>query len=85
MRNNEIDKFKDILQSYYDIHKKKFDRFAVRIVRIKENQLMCEVKLPKIAVMKEEWFVPHEINRIPMNLINAPMPRGINKKHLKIC
>ena len=36
------------------MHKKKFDRFAVRIVWIKENQIMCEVKLPSIVVMKEQ-------------------------------
>ena len=82
VRINEIDKFKDILQSYYDMHKKKFDRFAVRTVWIKENQIMCEVKLPNIVVMKEQWFVPRDIIRMPMNLIDPPMPRGINKKNI---
>ena len=66
------------------MHKKKFDRFAVRIVWIKENQKMCEVKLPNIVVMKEQWFVPRDINRLPMSLIHPPMPHGINKKHLNI-
>ena len=30
-RNDEIDKYKDILPSYYDKHKKKFDNFIVWI------------------------------------------------------
>ena len=29
IKNDEIDKFKDIIQSCYDKHKKKFDDFTV--------------------------------------------------------
>ena len=65
------------------MHKKKFDRFTVRIVWIKENQIVCDVKLPDEVIMKDQWCVPRDINRIPMNLINPPMPRGINKKTSK--
>ena len=59
--------------------KKRFDRFAIRIFWNKENQVMCEVKLPNEVVMKELWFVPRHINRIPMNLIKPTMPRNNNK------
>ena len=65
------------------MQKKKFDRFVDRIVWIKENQIVCDVKLPDEVIMNEQWFVPRSINRIPMNLINPPMPRGINKKTSK--
>ena len=37
VRNVEIDKFKDILQSYYDKHKTKFDNFAVWVIWKKNN------------------------------------------------
>ena len=79
VRNNEIDNFRDILQSYYDMQKKKFDRFAVRIVWIKENQIICEVKLPNGVVMKELWSVPRHIKSIPMNLIEPTTPYDVNK------
>ena len=32
VKDNEIDKFKDIVQSHYDEHKKKFNEFTVRII-----------------------------------------------------
>ena len=79
VRNNEIDEFKDILQSYCDKHKKRFDHFAVRINWNKENQVMCDVKLPNEVLVKELWFVPRHINRIPMNLMKLTMPRNDNK------
>ena len=32
VRNDEIDNFKDILQSYYGKHKRKFNKFSVWII-----------------------------------------------------
>ena len=32
VKNNDITKFEDILQSYYDEHKKKFNEFTVTII-----------------------------------------------------
>ena len=49
------------------MHKKKFDCFAVPIIWNEKNQVMCEVKSPNEVVMKDQWFVPSHINRIPMN------------------
>ena len=33
--------------------------------------------------MKEQWFVPRDINRVPVRLINPPIPRCKNKKTTK--
>ena len=57
IKNDEIDKFKDILQSYYDRHKKRFDNFAVRIICKKESQIMCDVKLPDGVILEERLCV----------------------------
>ena len=79
VRNDEIDKFKDILQSYYDKHKKRFDNFAVRIIWKKESQIVCEVKLPDEVIIEKRWRVLPNINRIPMNLIAPTKPHNVNK------
>ena len=79
VRKDEIDKVKDNLQSYYDKHKKRFDNFAVRIVCKRENQIVCDVKLPDGVIMEERWRVFPNINRIPMNLIGSSIPHNVNK------
>ena len=46
VRNDEIEKFKDILQSYYDEHKKKFNEFTVRIIWKKINMIINKITVP---------------------------------------
>ena len=38
VKNDEIDKFEDIIQSYYDKHKMKFDDFTVALCG---RKIMC--------------------------------------------
>ena len=79
VRNDENDNFKDILQSYHDKHKKSFDNFGVRTVWKKENQIMCEIKLPDGVILEKRWCVMPEITRIPMHLIEPTMRHNFNK------
>ena len=59
IKNNEIDKFKDILQSYYEEHKKKFNEFSVRIIWKKNNMILNKISVPcTITYRKTHMFKP---------------------------
>ena len=45
-KNDEIVKFKDILQSYYDKHKKKFDNFTVCVMWMKNGLVVNKISVP---------------------------------------
>ena len=56
---DEIDKFKDILQSYYDKHKKKFIEFTVRVIWKKNDKIINKISVPrKIIFQKTHLFKP---------------------------
>ena len=48
VKNDEIDKFKDIIQSYYDMHKKKFDNLIVCVTWMKNELAVNKVSVPSI-------------------------------------
>ena len=74
VRNEEINRFKDILQSFYDEHKNKFDNFTVWIIWKIENQIVCDVKLPDKVIIEKQYFIPSNINWMPMLT-----PRDVNR------
>ena len=78
VRNDGIDKFKDFLRSYYDKHKKKFDNFGVWIIWKKENEIVCEIKLPYEVIIEKRYSIPPNICRKPMNLIRLSTPHDVN-------
>ena len=45
----------------------------------RENQIVCDVKLPDGVIMQERWCVCPNINRIPMNLIGSSVPHNVSK------
>ena len=67
VRKVESDKFKDILESYYDKHKRKFDNFSVWIIWKKNNEIVCEIKLPDKVIVEKRCYIAPNINRITMN------------------
>ena len=71
VRNDEIDEFKDALQSYYDKHKKKFNNFSVWIIWKKNNEIVCEIKLPGKVTVEKGCYIAPNTNRITMNLIKS--------------
>ena len=59
VRNPEIDKYKDILQSYYDEHKKKLDNFTVCVMWKKNDILISKISVPStITLEKQHLFQP---------------------------
>ena len=69
IRNDEIDRFRDILQSYYDKHKRKFNKFSVWIICKKEKKIVREIKLPDKLIVEKRCYIAPDINMITMILI----------------
>ena len=78
VRNNEIDKFKDILQSYYDKHKKKFDYVDVLIICKRGNETVREIQIPNKVIIEKRYDIPGDINRMPVKLIRSTIPHDNN-------
>ena len=58
-RNHEIGKFKDIIQPYYNIHKREFDNFSVCVMWKKIDVLTNKISVPgTITVEKQHLFNP---------------------------
>ena len=59
VKNNDIYKFKDILQSYCDEHKKKFNDFTVMIIWKKNDVIKNKISVPStITLQKLHMFKP---------------------------
>ena len=78
VKNNELDSFKDILQPYYDKHKRNITNFSVWIIRKKNNEIKREIKLPDKVIVEKRCYVAPNINRITMNLIKSSIQYDVN-------
>ena len=59
VKNIDITKFKDIFQSYYDEHKKKFNELILRIFWKKNGMSITKVSIPwRITFRKTHMFKP---------------------------
>ena len=59
VKNNDINKFKDILQSYCDEHKNKFNEFTVTIIWKKNDMIINKISIPcTITLQKTHMFKP---------------------------
>ena len=54
-KNVEIGKFKDIIQSYYDKHKKKFDNFTVCVMWMKNVLAVNKNSVPSTITYSQNW------------------------------
>ena len=62
VRNLEIDKFKGIIQSYYDKHKRKFDEFTVGVMWMEMGVVTKKISVPSmITLRKPHSFEPNMI------------------------
>ena len=60
VKNNDINKFKDILQSYCDEHKKKFNDFSVMIIWKKNDMIINKTSIPRtITLQRTHMFKPN--------------------------
>ena len=48
VKNDESVKFKDVIQSYYDEHKKKFDDFTVCVIQKNNGLIVEKISVPGI-------------------------------------
>ena len=59
VKNNDIKKFKNILQSYSDEHKKKFNEFTTTIIWKKNDMIINKISVPHtITLRRTDMFKP---------------------------
>ena len=59
VKNNDFDKFKDILQPYCDDHKKKFNKFTITIIWKKNDMIINKISVPHtITLRRTDMFKP---------------------------
>ena len=57
VKNIDINKFNDFLQSYCDEHKKKFNEFTVTIIWKKNDMIIIKISIPRNDyVTKNTYF-----------------------------
>ena len=52
VKNNDFNKFKDILQSYCDDHKKKFNQFTITNVWKKKDMIKNKISVPRTITLR---------------------------------
>ena len=65
-KNNDFNKYKEILQSYYDEHKKKFNKFIIRNIWKKKDMIINKISVPcTITLRRIDMFKP-DMFQIPI-------------------
>ena len=60
IKNDEIDKFKDILQSYYGEQTKKFNQFGINVIWKKNDVIINKKSVPcTITYIQTHMFKPN--------------------------
>ena len=66
VKNKDFNKFQDILQSYCDEHKKKFNEFTITINWEKNDMIIKKISVPRtITLRRTDMFKP-DIFEIPI-------------------
>ena len=68
MRNPELDKFKDIIQSYYNDHKKKFDNFTLSVMWKKNGLLINKISVPSVIKIRKPLLFELSMIELPIML-----------------
>ena len=59
IKNDKINKLKDIVQSYYDEHKKNFNQFRIDVIWKKNDVILNKISVPcTIAYIQTHMFKP---------------------------
>ena len=66
VKNNDFKKFKDILQSYYDEHKKKFNKFIIRIIWKKNDKIINKISVPGTTTLQRTDMFKPDMFEIPI-------------------
>ena len=68
VKNNDFNKFKDILHSYCGDHKKKFNKFTISIIWKKNDMIIKKISVPRtITLRRTDMFKP-VMFEIPMSV-----------------
>ena len=66
VKNNIINKFKDILESYYDAHKKKFNEHTVTIIWKKHDMIINKISFPCTITLRRTHMFKPDIFELPI-------------------
>ena len=66
VKKDDIDKFKDILQSYCDEHKKKFNKFTVMIVWKKNGMIINKISILRTITLQRTHMFKPDMIEIPI-------------------
>ena len=68
VRNPEVDKFKDIIQSYYYEHKRKFDNFSVCVIWKKNDIIISKSSIASIVKLRKPHLFEPNMIELPIML-----------------
>ena len=68
VKNNDIIKFKNILQSYCDEHKKKFNEFTITIIWKKNVMIINKISIPRRTTLRRTNIITPDLFEIPKNV-----------------
>ena len=73
VRNPEIDKFKDINQSYYDEYKKKFDNFTACVKWMNNGLVVKKISAPSTTTLQKAWLFKPSVIELPIVVRVSPL------------
>ena len=66
VKNNDFNKFKDILQSYCDDHKKKFNKYTITIIWKKNDMIITKISVPRTMTLRRTDVFKPDMFEIPI-------------------
>ena len=72
MRNPRIIKFKDIIQPYYDEHKKKLDNFSVCVMWKKIEVIIIKISVPSTIILEKPHLFKPSMIELPIVIRVSP-------------
>ena len=66
VKKDDIDKFKDNLQSFYDEHEKNFNKFTVTIIWKKNDMIINEISIPRTITLQRTHMFKPDMFEIPI-------------------
>ena len=73
VRNVEFYNLKDIIQAYYNNHKKKFDNFSVCVMWKKYDVLVIKISVPNAITLQKSHLIEPSLIELPIE-VRVPSP-----------
>ena len=90
VRNPEIINFKDIIQPYYDKHKKKFDNFSLCVMWKRDDVIINKISVPSTITLEKPFLFKPRTIELPLVVRVSPIDflntfgRNINNENDEI-